>query len=148
MVLRDRAEFCRLVDGRFQTAVEFARVSGVNRQTIGWLRNGDRTSASRLAADALARALGVPTERLFLPWQSDDASPSIEDDAMLLTIPQTMKALGDVSESYVYSLISDGELPTTDIARRGSRKPKTRIPRTAVEKWIAARTTTAGSPAQ
>lgn len=67
---------------------------------------------------------------------------------MLLTIPQTMKALGDVSESYVYSLISDGELPTTDIARRGSRKPKTRIPRTAVEKWIAARTTTAGSPAQ
>lgn len=45
----------------------------------------------------------------------------------LLTIPQTSALLG-CSDNHVYNLIADGDLTTVDIARRGSRKPKTRVP--------------------
>ncbi|WP_068924939.1 helix-turn-helix domain-containing protein [Planobispora rosea] len=61
---------------------------------------------------------------------------------MLLTIPQTREFLGGVSESFVYGLIADGDLPTVDIARRSARKSKTRIPRKALEEWLESRTTT------
>jgi excisionase family DNA binding protein len=45
----------------------------------------------------------------------------------LLTIPQTAAVLR-CSDNHVYNLIADGDLSAVDIARRGSRKPKTRVP--------------------
>lgn len=45
----------------------------------------------------------------------------------LLTIPQTAALLG-CSDNHIYNLIADGDLTTIDIARRGSKKPKTRVP--------------------
>lgn len=60
----------------------------------------------------------------------------------LLTIPQTAEVMG-CSENFVYTLIADGELTTVDIARRGSRKPKTRVPEDAAREFFARRTTPA-----
>lgn len=141
MVLTDLAEFTRLMDSKYKTAVDLAKASGVNRQTIGWFRTGDRNTTSRKSAEALTKALGVPTNRLFQPWQGDDSSP--QEEPVLLTIPQTRAALGGVSETFVYNLIADGDLPTTDIARRGARKSKTRIPLDGLQAYIASRTTRA-----
>lgn len=134
-------ELARLMAGKYGTAVALSRASGVDRQTIGWLINGTRTTTSRKTAAALAEALGVPVERLFHPWKSDDSSPL--EEPVLLTIPETAKALGNVSEGYVYRLIADGDLPATDIARKGTRKPKTRVPLAGLMEYVASRTTVA-----
>jgi len=58
---------------------------------------------------------------------------------LLLTVKQAAEALG-VSDDTVYRYIADGDLDTTDVARRGSVRAKTRIPRKSIEKFIAART--------
>lgn len=60
----------------------------------------------------------------------------------LLTIPETAAVLR-CSETHVYNLIADGALTTTDIARDGSRKPKTRVPEDVAREFLAARTTNA-----
>jgi hypothetical protein len=60
----------------------------------------------------------------------------------LLTIPETA-ALLRCSENHVYNLIADGELATVDIARPGSRKPKTRVPEDVAREFFAGRTTSA-----
>lgn len=57
----------------------------------------------------------------------------------LLTIPETA-ALFSCSENFVYTLIADGELTTVDIARPGSRKPKTRVPEDVAAAFLAGRT--------
>jgi excisionase family DNA binding protein len=57
----------------------------------------------------------------------------------LLTIPETAARLR-CSDNHVYNLIADGELTTVDIARRGSRKPKTRVPEDVAAAFLAGRT--------
>jgi len=64
-----------------------------------------------------------------------------KSDAML-TIPETAERLR-CSENHVYRLIASGDLSCTDIAQRGSRQPKTRVPETAITAFINARTTNA-----
>jgi excisionase family DNA binding protein len=60
----------------------------------------------------------------------------------LLTIPETAVALR-LSPKTIYRLIADGALPVTDVARPGSFRPRSRVPRSAVNAFIAARTRTA-----
>lgn len=67
------------------------------------------------------------------------AAPSLP---RLLTIPETRALLG-CSENHVYNLIADGELSTVDIARPGSRKPKTRVPENVARDFLDRRTTNA-----
>ncbi|MGV9536599.1 helix-turn-helix domain-containing protein [Streptosporangium sandarakinum] len=145
MVLRDPAELNRLIERQFKTTVALATISGVNRQTIGWLRTGHRCTTSRRSADALAEALGVTTDRLFRPWSSDDASPH-EEESMLLTIPQVKEAL-QCGETHVYRLIAAGALDATDIAAPGSRKSKTRVPRTSLQDYVRRQTRQTRQPA-
>jgi hypothetical protein len=57
----------------------------------------------------------------------------------LLTIPQTAELL-QCGDNHVYNLIADGDLSTVDIARRGSRKPKTRVPEDVAAAFLAGRT--------
>jgi excisionase family DNA binding protein len=57
---------------------------------------------------------------------------------LLLTIPQTAAELR-VSACTVYELISDGVLEAVDIARRGSRTTRLRVPLAALEAYIASR---------
>lgn len=57
----------------------------------------------------------------------------------LLTIPQTAAHL-QVGINTVYRLIASGELAPTDVAPKGSRKPKTRVSREAADAFIKART--------
>lgn len=59
--------------------------------------------------------------------------------ARLLTIPETAQLLG-CGDNHVYNLIADGDLSTVDIARRGSRKPKTRVPEDVAAAFLAGRT--------
>lgn len=149
MVLTDRAELIRLIDARFTSAVDLAATSGVNRQTIGWLRGGHRSSTSRGSADALARALGVPTSALFRPWRSDDSSPSTAEVPLLLKIAEVANALR-CGETHVYRLIAAGELDTTDVATPGSSKSKSRVPRESLHAYVRRQTRRAspsGAPA-
>lgn len=60
----------------------------------------------------------------------------------LLRIPEAAAVMG-VSENHVYNLIADGDLATVDVARRGSRKPKTRVPEDVARDFFASRTTPA-----
>jgi excisionase family DNA binding protein len=57
----------------------------------------------------------------------------------LLTIPETAERLR-CSDNHVYNLIADGALSTVDIARPGSRKPKTRVPEDVAAAFLAGRT--------
>jgi hypothetical protein len=57
----------------------------------------------------------------------------------LLTIPEFAALLG-CSENHAYNLIADGEVTTVDIARPGSRKPKTRVPEDVAAAFLAGRT--------
>ncbi|MEU0516612.1 helix-turn-helix domain-containing protein [Streptosporangium sp. NPDC006007] len=144
MVLTDRAELIRLIDARFTSAVDLAATSGVNRQTIGWLRGGHRSSTSRRSADALARALGVPTAALFRPWHGDDSSPSTTEP-LLLKIGEVADALR-CGETHVYRLIAAGELDTTDVATPGSSKSKSRVPRESLHAYVRRQTRSAPRP--
>jgi excisionase family DNA binding protein len=56
----------------------------------------------------------------------------------LLTIPDAAAALS-CCDNHVYRLIAAGELPTVDISQPGSRKPKTRVPETALTAYIEGR---------
>ncbi len=142
MVLRDPAELNRLMaKGGFNTAVALAEASGVNRQTIGWLRAGERNSTSKASAKALAKTLGVPLDHLFKPWTRDDSSPP-DEEPLALTIKQVMTAIG-VSETHVYRLIAAGELDTTDVSVPGSSKSKARVPRDSLAAYIRRRTSNA-----
>jgi excisionase family DNA binding protein len=60
----------------------------------------------------------------------------------LLTIPETAARLR-CSDNHVYNLIADGVLSTVDIARPGSRKPKTRVPEDVAAAFLAGRTSKA-----
>lgn len=60
----------------------------------------------------------------------------------LLTIPETAQLLG-CGDNHVYNLIADGDLATVDISRRGSRKPKTRVPEDVARAFFERRTTPA-----
>lgn len=55
-----------------------------------------------------------------------------------VTVLAVAQALG-CSDDHVYSLISDGLLPTIDIRRKGAKRPKLRIPIAAVERYATAR---------
>lgn len=57
----------------------------------------------------------------------------------LLTIPETAAHLR-VGINTVYRLIASGDLASTDVAPKGSLKPKTRVPRKAADAFIEART--------
>ena len=57
----------------------------------------------------------------------------------LLTIPETAQALR-VGENTVYRMIANGDLDAVDIARTGSHRPRTRVPRTSIDAFISART--------
>ncbi|MGW4422769.1 helix-turn-helix domain-containing protein [Streptosporangium sp. NPDC004631] len=144
MVLTDRAELNRLIDGRFNSAVALAAASGVNRQTIGWLRSGHRRSTSRRSADALASTLGVPTDTLFRPWKNGDSS-SPQPEPMLLRIDEVADALR-ASETHVYRLIAAGELDTTDVATPGSSKSKSRVPRESLHAYVRRQTRSTPRP--
>lgn len=146
MVLTDRAELIRLIDAHFTSAVALATTSGVNRQTIGWLRGGHRSSTSRRSADALAHALGVPTATLFRPWHSDDSSPSTAEP-LLLKIGEVADALR-CGETHVYRLIAAGELDTTDVATPGSSKSKSRVPRESLHAYVRRQTRSAPRPSR
>lgn len=147
MVLTDRATLNRLIDSRFTSAVDLAATSGVNRQTIGWLRGGHRSSTSRRSADALARALGVPVEALFRPWQGDDSSPPMASEPMLLKIGEVAAALR-CGETHVYRLIAAGELDTTDVAHPGSSKSKSRVPRESLHAYVRRQTRSTPRPSR
>ena len=65
---------------------------------------------------------------------------------LLLTIPQVMAQLQVKSKDTVYALISSGELESTDISAtegKSGRRPRTRVPRSSLERFIASRTTSA-----
>lgn len=64
---------------------------------------------------------------------------------LLLTVQQAATALG-VSDDTVYRYIADGDLDTTDVARKGSRRAKTRVPLASIEKFIQRRTSNAKKP--
>lgn len=64
---------------------------------------------------------------------------------LLLTVVEAAEALG-VSDDTVYRYIADGDLDVTDVARKGSRRAKTRIPRKSIERFIARRTRNAKKP--
>jgi excisionase family DNA binding protein len=55
-----------------------------------------------------------------------------------VTVADVAEALG-CSDDHVYSLISDGLLPTIDIRRKGAQRPKLRVPIAAVERYAASR---------
>ncbi|MFI6903049.1 helix-turn-helix transcriptional regulator [Nonomuraea sp. NPDC050394] len=57
---------------------------------------------------------------------------------MLLTIPEAGKAM-KVSRAHAYRLVADGELTVVDVARKGSKKPKSRVSVASVEAWIKKR---------
>lgn len=59
-----------------------------------------------------------------------------------LTIPKAAAALG-VSPMSVYRLIACGDLPATEVACSTSTRTKTRVTRSAVNTFLAARTRTA-----
>ena len=55
-----------------------------------------------------------------------------------VTVAAVAEALG-CSDDHVYSLISDGLLPTLNIRRKRAQRPKLRIPIAAVERYADAR---------
>lgn len=57
----------------------------------------------------------------------------------LLTIPEAASELR-VSPKTIYRLIADGALEVTDVARPGSFRPRTRVPREAITAYIKAHT--------
>lgn len=55
----------------------------------------------------------------------------------LLTIPETAERLR-CSENHVYALIAAGRIRAVDVARPGSRQPKTRVSESALADYINA----------
>lgn len=74
--------------------------------------------------------------------------PPAVDERPLLSTAQVADRLG-VSEQHVRRLVSDGDLDTVDIGRRGAatRRPKLRFHQADVEALLARRTYKAGQPA-
>jgi excisionase family DNA binding protein len=59
--------------------------------------------------------------------------------AQLLTIPAAAELLG-CSDTYIYRLVSTGELRAVDISQRGAGKSKTRIRSDDLDAYIESRT--------
>lgn len=64
----------------------------------------------------------------------------------LLTIPEVMARLRVKSKDTVYVLIASGDLRVTDISATGQR-PRSRVREDDLQKFIDARTRTAGAKA-
>lgn len=50
--------------------------------------------------------------------QTSNTEKTIAPERLLLSIPQVGDALGGIARSYVYVLLSRGEIPTVKIGRR------------------------------
>lgn len=82
------------------------------------------------------------TGRAGCPTASHDRSVADEPPQVPQTLLLTIREAADelrISENSVYRLISIGMLPSTNIAATG-RRARTRIPRRALEQYIAERT--------
>lgn len=64
----------------------------------------------------------------------------------LYTIPETARRLG-CCRGHVYNLIARGELRVVDIASPGARKPKTRVPESALAAYVERHARTAAQSA-
>lgn len=60
------------------------------------------------------------------------------EQTLLLTIPETATELR-ITEPTVYAYIADGDLEAIDIARKGSKHTKLRVPLEAIKQFIASR---------
>lgn len=66
---------------------------------------------------------------------------STENDALLLTVPETAKRLR-ISRNMCYELVAEGRLPSVRLGRR------VLVPRFALEEWIARQAGLPPSPHQ
>lgn len=137
-VLRSATFMRELMVGRFNT-VSLAAQAGVRKQVVAYLASGSRRSCSARTAEGIADALGCEVRTLFSnPLEEKSDNRKEEDMVLTLSVTEAGRVIG-VSKSHAYRLVADGDLRVVDVGRKGSKRPKSRVPVAAIQEFIARR---------